>query len=159
MGTVVKSKVVLKDLGEPAAVKLLPEGQDKFMLGTIVGIADRIKLAKLPDGVTTTEGLKGTFEAVPADPAKDTVRSGVCFLGEAFQADILALLKQEDGPDSVSFAYEVWVVKAKNPAGYQWALAPLMKAEEADPLAAMRALLKKPEETAKLAAPKADAKK
>lgn len=144
MTTTIKSKLVFKDLGEPALVKALPEGQDKMLLGSIIGIADGIKLAKGPDGVSQFEGLKGTFEGVPADPKRDTVRSGVAFLGDAFQADILALLKDENGPETVSFAYEVWVVKAKNPAGYSWALAPKMPAAEADPLSSMRALVHQP---------------
>lgn len=148
MATTIKSKLVFKDLGEPALVKTLPEGQTKLMLGTIIGIADGIKIAKGPDGVSAFEGLKGTFEGVPADPTKDTVRSGVTFLGDAFQADIVALLKSDDAPESVSFAYEVWVVKAANPAGYSWALAPKMKATEADPLSAMRALVAREEKPA-----------
>lgn len=141
MAVTIKSKLVFKDLGEPAAVKLLPEGQTKILLGTIVGIADGIKVSKGADGITEFRGLKGTFEGVPADPKRDTVKSGVAFLGDAFQADIIALLDEKDGPESVSFAYEVWVVKAPNAAGYSWALAPKMPAAANDPLSEMRKLV------------------
>lgn len=139
----IKSKIVFKDLGEPAAVKLLKDGENKLLLGTIMGIARDIKISKAADGMTEFKGLKGEFEAVPADAERPTVKSGVTFLGDAFQADIVAMLEAEDGPESVAFAFEVYAVKAKNPAGYSWALAPLLKAEASDPLAALRAEVQK----------------
>jgi hypothetical protein len=142
--TQIKPKLVFKDLGEPAAVKLLPEGQTRLLLGTIVGIADGIKIAKGADGISEFKGLKGTFEGVPADTSKPITKSGVAFLGDAFQADIVALLEDEKGPDSVSFAYEVWVIRATNAAGYSWALVPKMQAAPNDPLAEMRKLVERP---------------
>ncbi len=151
MGTVIKSKIVFKDLGIPALVK--DHDKNELLLGTIIGRADGIKESKAADQMTVFKGLKGTFEAVPADPAKDTIRSGVIFLGDAFQADILSLLETEGGPDSVDFAFEIYAVKATNAAGYSWAMKPLLKASEADPLANIRALMAQ-NKPAEIAAPK-----
>ena len=133
-GTVVKSKIVLKDAGAPAKVADVKDS-DNLLLGTIIGSADGIKIAKGADQMTEFKGLKGTFECIPVDPERNTVRSGVLFLGEAFQADIVGLLEGENPPSRVDFGFEVYSVKAKNPAGYSWALKPLIKAEAAtDPL-------------------------
>lgn len=150
---VVKSKVVAKDAGNPKKIVNLPEGENQMLLGTVIGIADGIKISKAADGMTEHKGLKGQFEVTPADATLDVVRSGVAFLGESFQADIVKLLEAEDGPDSVSFGFEIYVVKATNAAGYSWAYRPLMAASEADPLAALRNQLIKPSAPA-LAAPK-----
>lgn len=139
MGTVVKSKLVFKDIGNPARVK--DHNEETLMLGTIMGQADGIKIAKGADGMTEFKGLKGTFEGIPTDPERDTVRSGVAFLGDAFQSDIIALLESEDRPELVAFAFEVYAVKAKNPAGYSWALKPLLTAKATDPLAELKAAI------------------
>lgn len=150
----IKSKIVFKDLGEPAAVKMLKDGENTLLLGTIMGIARDIKISKAADGMTEFKGLKGEFEAIPADPERAVVRSGVTFLGDAFQSDIVALLEAEDGPDNVAFGFEVYSVRAKNPAGYSWALKPLLKASAADPLAALRAEIASAKAPAQIEAPK-----
>lgn len=150
--TVVKSKVVAKDAGNPKKIVNLPENENQMLLGTVIGIADGIKISKAADGMTEHKGLKGQFEVTPADPAADIVRSGVAFLGESFQADIVKLLEDENGPDSVSFGFEIYVVRATNAAGYSWAYRPLMAASEADPLAALRNQIIKPA-VAQIAAP------
>jgi len=145
-GTTVLSKIVLKSLGAPAAV-LADENVNQAKLGTIFGKATSIKISKAPDQMTIFKGLSGTFEAIPADEKRDIVRSGVLFLGEAFDGDMIAALEAEDeegnstAPDAINFAFEIWVQRAKNAAGYSWALKPLMKQAESDPLAEIRKLV------------------
>lgn len=156
---VVKSKIVAKDCGEPKKIVNLPETEKQMLLGTIIGTADGIKISKAADGMTEHKGLRGMFEATPADPEKDIVRSGVAFIGEAFQADIVKMLEDENGPESVSFAFEVYVVRATNAAGYSWAYRPLLKAEEADPLAALRSKIASQNAAPLLEAPVGNAKK
>lgn len=138
MGTMLKNKVVLKDVGNPKAVTMLPDGQTKLLLGTIIGIASGTVERKAADGLTTFTGLKGSFEAVPANADNDTVQGGVCFLPESFQGPIEDMLA--DDADSVKFAFEVYAVKADNPQGYSWAMQPLTEAAQNDPLAELRAL-------------------
>jgi len=155
--TTVKSKVVFKDLGDPAKVKDVKDAE-QLLLGTIIGSATGIKLSKGADGITEFKGLKGTFEATPSDPERDIIRSGVAFLGDAFQADIVALLESDNPPESVAFAFEVYSVKATNAAKYSWALRPMISASANDPLAAIKAQMLEAQKTAQ-AAITSDAKK
>jgi len=132
-------------------------GPTSIALGVIVGIANKIVTGKQADGVTTYEGMGGNFE-VNFATGEEQVRAGKCFLPESFMDPILDLLRVpvfEDGKagkpkaESVQFAYKVAIIKAANPAGYSWELTPLMDADEADPLAALRT-------SAMAALPKAD---
>lgn len=150
MGIQIKNKLVFKDLGNPKTVDFEKLGTDKFLLGTIVGIATATVTKKAADGLSEFTGLKGNFEGIPADPTRDTIQSGVAFLGEAFQSPIEALLNGDENNDpveSVKMAFELYVTKAANPQGYSWALKPLTEATPNDPLAELRALMNKPAET------------
>jgi len=144
-GTTVLSKIVLKSLGSPAAA-LSDENINQAKLGVIMGRATGIKTSKAADQMTIFKGLAGSFEAIPADEKRDITRSGVCFLGNAFDGDMIAAFEAEDAegnstaPDAINFAFEIWVQRAKNAAGYSWALKPLIKeaVAESDPLAEIR---------------------
>lgn len=151
-----KTKLTLKDIasGNPKKIMaLLPEKEESIVVGTIIGIASGIKNGKGADGVTPAKGLAGDFEGTPADTELDVVRSGVCYLPEAFMNPIFDLLEKEGGPDSVQFAAEVLLMRAANPAGYSWAMRPVQDqhAVENDPLKALRSALPKPSATPAIA--------
>lgn len=136
--TVVKAKLQMKDLGPPKGVfKLSEEGDTDtaFLLGTCIGIASGIKNGIAPDAKPYT-GLKGTFEGVPADPKRDTVRSGVCYLPSGFQEPIEAALA--DGNATVRFAFEVYTVRSSAPIGYSYKLKQLSAPSAVDPLSEFR---------------------
>ena len=137
--TIIKNKLVLKDLGNPAKVKDLQGDKAKHVLGTIIGIASGVRRrANKTDPTKMDEGLLGNFEGVPNDKDADTVSSGVCYLPEGMFQMIASKLEGENAADSVQFAIEVATVKANNPAGYTWAMTPKIDTAEADPLAALR---------------------
>lgn len=143
-GTVLVTKIALKNVGNPKQITVLPETVRELHLGAIVGVATNVKRGKMPDGVTETIGLAGSFEAIPADASKDTVRSGVCYLPDAFMLPIIDALSDEIGSDgkvtkegvaSVQFAFEVYAIRAENPQGYSWQLRAAVPPTENDPLA------------------------
>lgn len=137
--TVIKNKLVVKDLGNPSLVKLMEGEKAKHVLGTIMGIATSVgRKADKTDPTKIHTFLKGTFEGMPSDPKADIVSSGVCYLPEGIQAMIESKLEGEHAADSVQFALEVATVKATNAAGYTWAVTPMVAASEADPLQALR---------------------
>lgn len=140
---VIKNKLVLKDMGNPAKVKELDGDKAKHILGTILGVATGVRRrANKADPTKMDEGLTGTFEGVPTDAKLDRVQSGVLYLPEGMFQMIAAKLEGENAADSVQFAIEVATVKAQNPAGYTWAFTPKIAVMEADPLASMREQLK-----------------
>lgn len=158
MSTVIKNKLVLKDLGEPAMVKTMEGANAKYVLGTIYGIASAVKRrADKADPTKMHESLAGSFEGVPADPKLDTVSSGTLYLPEGIQNMISTKLEGENAANSVQFAFEICTVKATNAAGYAWAVTPIIKAEEGDPLDAMRTAIAA-QKQAQLEAPKTAAK-
>lgn len=150
MAKVQLTKLAIKNIGNPKAVTMLPEGTNQLLLGTIAGVATGVKKTKMPDGVTVLMGLSGTFEGTPADPKADVISSGVCYLPDAFQGPIIDLLSDvvnadgevaKEGAHSAAFAYEVYSIKATNPQGYSYMLKSAIEASEADPLAELRGKL------------------
>lgn len=132
-----RTKLVLKDLGEPAMIKAQPENVRTMVLGTLVGIASGFVERKSPDGVDVFEGLSGQFRSIPADATRDELESGVCFIPEAFHNMIAAPLREmlkNDANAQLRFAFEVSSVRANNPAGYSWDFKPKIEAETANPL-------------------------
>lgn len=111
---------------------------NEIPVGVILGIARKIKRGTGPDGVTPYEGLVGEFECMFAD-GRESVGSGVCFLPDAFQEPIIAILEDEKSKgEAVEFRYGVSIVKSGNPQGYSWQLTPLGEMGRADPLALAR---------------------
>jgi len=137
--SVIKNKLVLKDLGNPSKVKDMTGDKAKHVLGTILGIATNVRRrANRVDPTRMDEALVGTFEGVPSDATEDRVSSGLLYLPDGMFNMIAAKLEGENAADQVQFAIEVATVKANNPIGYTWAFTPKIAATEADPLAAMR---------------------
>jgi hypothetical protein len=142
--TTMKAKLVPKDLGNPKRVTTLPEGQNKVVLGTIIGIASDIFTRTDPQQ-NTYEGLKGSFEGVSSDDTQDIIQSGVLYLPTGMHEMIADVIKQVDDKGertvaSVQFAFEVAAVKASNPQGYSWAIKKLVDETEADPLKELRSI-------------------
>lgn len=132
-----RTKLVLKDLGEPAIIKTLPETVARHMLGTLAGIATGFVERKSPDGQDKFEGLAGQFRSVPSDPTKDELESGVLFIPDAFHTMIATPLRSMLATDpnaNLRFAFEVSVIRAKNAAGYSWDFLPKIEASAANPL-------------------------
>lgn len=163
--TLMQTKIALKNVGNPKAVTMLPDGTNELHLGAIVGVATGIKNGKQADGVTPFVGLVGNFEAVPSDTSKEAVASGVCYLPDAFQQPIIDALADkvndkgevtQPGATSVQFAYEVYAIKAQNPQGYSWQLRSAIEPSANDPLAEAKAKLVAARATQpQIAAPKA----
>lgn len=147
----IKSKLVLKDIGNPKkAAASFSETVKKVPLGIIIGIADKKITRKAANGIDFFEGLGGTFEGRPADETADTVQSGVCFLPEGIQNTMFAQLVTTDDEGrevstgaQIQFAYRVSVVEASNPQGYSWSFEPLLEPVQSDPLSALRGEIEK----------------
>lgn len=145
--TVVKSKLVGKDIGNPKGATMLPNLGDRYLLGTLFGVASRITTRTMPNG-DTFEGLGGTFEGIPADSNIAVVRSGVLYLPTGvFETIASEVEKEVTGTDGkvtretqdVRFGFKVYTEKATNAAGYSWAFEPLVAAGKADMLSSLRA--------------------
>ena len=137
----IKSKVVPgKDLGNPKAVTMLPEGQNRMTMGILMGRATNIISRTMPTG-EIYEGLSGSFEATPENKDLPITRSGICYLPAGFfelVKDPLLTAQKENADATLDFVFKVEAVKAGNPAGYEWAYTPLMAQTTADPLAHLR---------------------
>lgn len=130
-----RTKITLSDVGVPGMVATKPEGT--HFCGTLIGIADGFVERKSADKQDTFEGLKGQFRSVPSDAQMDELESGVLFIPAAFHNVIATKLREVqkvDASSTLSFAYEVTSIKAKNPAGYSWDLKPLIDDATANPI-------------------------
>jgi len=170
-----KTKLVLKDIVNPKKVAAnFPEGSTASVVGgSIMGLVSKVVrgMAKAKDGLTDVEtvGLGGTFEGIPADPERDTVISGVCYLSAAFQDPIIDILEVQNNDGKwirnpqwdgrpIQMVAQVHVTPATNPQGYSWALEPVGELTmQVDPLAELRAKLMKPA-AAQIEKPKEKAK-
>lgn len=136
-----KSKIVPgKDLGQPKAVTLLPDGKNSLLMGTIMGRVEKVITRTMPNG-DIYEGLSGFFEAIPSNPELPIVQSGICYLPTGFLELLTGPLKkaQEANPAAyLDFIFEVEAVKDSNPQGYTWRYTPRVATTSADPLAHLR---------------------
>lgn len=182
MGTKVslKSKIQLKDMGSPKKLGALDETIRQLKLGTVLGIASDIIRRTMPNG-DVFEGLGGSFECVSEDANTDTIQSGILYLPAGVYEAVANPLKEmepvldadgkakndSDGNPvlkrktaSVSFAFEVFVIRADNPQGYSWKFTPLGQdagsVRPVDPLSELRLLMAGP---AQAALPKPEAAK
>jgi hypothetical protein len=146
----------------PKKILALGEETRELLLGAIVGIANDVKVGADPQG-NQFEGLKGDFEAQVIG-AEEEIRSGVCFMPDAFQGPIIAQLSDEvdangvvtrEAVKSVAFGFQVFVIRAANAAGYSWQLRPVMAPSANDPLAELRKLVPPMPALAAIAAPTA----
>lgn len=132
-----RGKLTLADIGAPALILAQPPDQPTFFLGTLIGIASGFLERSSADKTETFEGLTGQFRSVPANPVLDELESGILWIPTAFHnliADKLRDAKTKDPAATISFAFEVTTVRAKNPAGYSWDLRPLMDDVASNPL-------------------------
>lgn len=135
-----RTKLALKDLGEPAMIKTLPEKEQAkgYFLGTLAGIATGFVTRKNPkDETEVFEGLAGTFRSIPSSEERDELESGILFIPDAFHNMIAGPLKQmlaTDANAQLKFAFEIFSVPAKNPAGYSWSFTPLADPDVKNPM-------------------------
>lgn len=133
-----RTKIVTKDLGDPAMIKTLPESEKRYMLGTLVGIVSGfVERANPKDPAEKFEGLSGQFRSIPADDKRDELESGVCFLPDAFHNMIAAPFRkmvEADKNAQLRFAFEIYSIRAQNPAGYSWEFKPKIEAAGGNPL-------------------------
>lgn len=143
----IKSKIVPgKDLGQPKAVTLLPEGQTRLTMGTVLGYVDKLIQRTMPNG-QVYEGFSGFFRAIPADEKLPIVESGICYFPAGFHeliakpfADAEVQAKEAGAPaPRLNFKFKVEAVKDGNPQGYSWSYTPEIAAVESDPLAHLAA--------------------
>lgn len=133
-----RTKIVTKDLGDPSIIKLQPDDVKKYMLGTIVGIVTGfVERGNPKEPDQKFEGLQGQFRSIPSDDKRDELESGVCFLPDAFHSMIAApfrAMHEKDKNAQLRFAFEIYSIRAQNPAGYSWEFKPKIEAAGANPL-------------------------
>ena len=138
-----KSSINVKTLGSPMKLVAMTDMKpgDRGLLGTIYGVANGIvKRADPKDPEKFFNGLKGTFEALPADGC-DAVGGANLFAPDTIHDKVVDQMKR--GANSVSFAFEAYVV-AGGTAGFTWEYRFLSEGEpeEEDMLASVRALVR-----------------
>ena len=132
-----RSKLVLKDLGNPDEIKSHPETVRRLVLGTLIGKADGFVQRANPKDGEIMEGLSGMFRSIPAKPDADQLESGVLFIPDAFHNLIASTLRkqQTDDPNAtVDFAFEVASIRATNAQGRSWDFKPLIEQKADNPL-------------------------
>jgi hypothetical protein len=140
-----RSKLALKDLGNPSLIKVMSDDQlkvskGKFILGYLIGKASGFANRSDPKTGDQFEGLTGTFATIPVDDSVDELESGVLFIPDAFHNLVAARLREAQKADPgavVEFAFEVGSIKAQNPAGYSWDFKPAREFAGVDPLAGL----------------------
>lgn len=142
MAGAIKKKITPKDmnpkrlLGQDAATR-------SFSLGRLLGVASGVTKATSQTG-DVMEGLTGQFKYMdftavdPQTKIMEEYNSGILWLPSGFGLDIIAALKKED-TSAIRFAFDVGVVRAENPAGYEWTMTPLIAPTEDNPLAILLA--------------------
>ncbi|MDE2020106.1 MAG: hypothetical protein KGJ13_07210 [Patescibacteria group bacterium] len=133
-----RTKIVTKDLGDPSIIKTLPDDVKRHMLGTIVGIVTGfVERGNPKDPTEKFEGLSGQFRSIPADDKRDELESGVCFLPDAFHNMVAGPFRKMQDTDKnaqLRFAFEIYSIRAQNPAGYSWEFKPKIEAAGGNPL-------------------------
>lgn len=133
-----RTKIVAKDLGDPSIIKTLDETVKRHQLGTIVGIVSGfVERGNPQDPTQKFEGLSGSFRSIPADDKRDELESGVLFIPDAFHSMIASAFRKNleaDKNAQLRFAFEIYAIRANNPAGYSWEFKPLIEAAGGNPL-------------------------
>ncbi len=135
-----RTKLALKDLGDPTMVKTLPEGQrvkPGYFMGTIIGIASGFVNRKNEKTGEAMEGLGGTFRFIPSTEDRDELESGILWIPDAFHnmiAEQLRGAQMRDENAKLNFAFEVKSIGAQNPAGYSWEFTPKFENRADNPL-------------------------
>lgn len=122
----------------------LEKGVEKQVLCRIYGLATgtKVKEDKVTGQIWTP--LVGEFEGVNIEDGS-IYRSGVLYLPngihEVIESAVTKLKDPENAGVSVQFALEISSVKANNKIGYSYEAKNLVKADVADPLEQLRAML------------------
>lgn len=140
-----RTKLTLADFGDPSRVKAetgpdaeaVAKNKGKLSLGVLIGIASKFLERKSVKDQQVFEGLGGQFRIIPADKAREELESGVLFVPDAFHNMMASALRKAQATDpnaTVKVAFQVNVIKAKNPAGYSWDFMPLTPPDAANPI-------------------------
>src|SRR5579859_3460345 len=132
-----RAKLALGDLGEPQIIKTLPPSEIKYTMGRLLVRASEFITRTSLDKTQEFEGLSGEFRMIPADPGREPLESTVLWLPEAFHNEIARELRKiyndqgekRDPAGIVETAFEVSVIRAKNPQGYSWSFQPLLESK------------------------------
>ena len=137
-------KMSVKTLGSnPKAAATLKDGE-RLHLIRVLGVASGIKAAVDTRGEPVF-GLTGQFEGTNVATGENA-QSGVLYLPGGIQELLQGPLEQAIADDKnarIQFAFDIYAVKASNPAGYSFEAENLVDVEREDPFAAMRADLPK----------------
>ena len=136
----IRSKLVLKDLGNPDMIKSEPANVNRLVLGTLVGEATGFLERTNPKDGTVMEGLIGSFRSIPAQVDGDIIESGVLYIPDAFHNLIAGALRDQlkkDSASKVGFAFEVASIRANNPQGRSWDFRPLIDNAAYNPVDAL----------------------
>jgi hypothetical protein len=138
MASAIKKKITPRDFN-PKKILGLSEETRSLKLGVVIGMANDI-VTRTNDQGEIMEGLVGQFGFKPQEGG-EPLRSYVLWLPSGMGGDLIAGAKLAKAGEAqpVEFAFLVGVVRAENPAGYEWTLTPMIEPKEADPLAALEA--------------------
>jgi hypothetical protein len=146
-----RSKITLKDMGNPSMIKGMSAEQlaptkGRLVLGYLLGKASSFVERTQPNTAEKFEGLSGAFALMPADPEAEELESGVLFIPDAFHNLIAVKLRELQKTDPAAeceFVFEVAAIKAGNPQGYSWDFKPAKEFAGAHPLENLFADVKK----------------
>src|SRR5271154_5375006 len=110
----IKSKLVLKDLGNPKRIASEPETTRSITLGSIYGQVWGTEDKTAPTGEVFV-GFKGAFQGVPLDPAQPIIMSDTMYLPPGPYGLLMERVKTLEPGDTVEFAMDVEVHRATNP--------------------------------------------
>lgn len=139
----IKSKITMKELGNPKVGAGLEKGQVHF-LGRVLGFASG-QIQKLSDDGEVLMGLKGTFKATRADGTE--LRSGVLYLPGGIQEAVSEAIPDDDG--RVQFAFDLFTEPSDNKAGYSYIAKPVFTPKTEDTFLTFGELPALPAATAK----------
>lgn len=137
-----RTKLALKDMGEPSIIKTLPENIRQHRLGGLFGIATGFVSRTNPKDGTVMEGLAGAFRVVPSDEKRETLESGILFIPDAFHNGIAMRLREMQKTDTLAtldFTFDINVIRASNPIGYSWEFKPTREFAGKNPLDELQA--------------------
>lgn len=124
--TEIVGKLAPAALGVPQAA-LADESVNKATMGKIIGqitgMVRRTKKDEMTGETSKLRGFRGSFLAIPADSKRPEKRSSILYMPEGLAGGLLDRFDQADQDGELitaNLAIELFVERAKNPAGYSW---------------------------------------
>jgi hypothetical protein len=117
--------------------RLIDDENRTVYFGFIHGNVTGVRASKSQNG-DVIEAIMGSFEAVSSVVPGRIRRSGRLFLTTGAHEQVAAAASRLTEGNSISFAVEVFAVRAPNAAGYTWELRSALPATESDPLTEQR---------------------